>query len=63
MIIKILKNILEQFPVFKKKLHIVQDDIKKYIKRYHNPSKYEHSEIVNIIKIIQRNYYFLNIRE
>ena len=37
--------------------------MKECIKRYHNLLEYGHPGIANIIKVIQRNYHFLNIRE
>ena len=37
--------------------------MKECIKRYYDLSEYGHPGIVNMIKIIQRNYHFLNIKK
>ena len=56
---KIMKKLL----LFQKLIYILSATRKKMIKQYHNNTLAEHFEINKIIKLIFRNYYFLQIKQ
>ena len=56
--IKIVKKLL----LFQKLIYMSSATRKKMIKQHHNDALTKHFEINKIIKLIFRNYYFLQIR-
>ena len=62
-ILKILKNDQKQFSIVKEKLHISKNKIDEIIKKHHNESLQNHSNVFKILQFLRQTYYFFNIQQ
>ena len=59
----ILRDDQEQYLIMKGKLQILEKDIDKCIKKYHDESLQEHFEVTKIMQLLRQHCQFLHMRQ
>ena len=63
MTLKIMRNNQEQFSIVHEKLQISKNKIDEYIKKYHDESLQNHSNVIKTIQFLRQNCQFSNMKQ
>ena len=61
--LRILRDDQEQYSIMKGKLQILEKDIDKCIKKYHDGPLQEHSEVTKIMQLLRQHCQFPHMRQ
>ena len=61
--LQVLKDSEKQYLIEKEKLHISNDKIKDCIKKHHDRSLQNHSDVIKTLQLLQQHCQFKNIKQ